>query len=558
MLFTFTLMVSLAIFVSGCVYKIGRWFFFSLSFENSGGTPLSKAKQVFSALIRSVFSTRVFTLLFAFLSRVIFQTHILRQSLLRWMFHMGISWGFLLLVVFHAMDEPVSANVFFNYEPTLNPFMFLRNLLGVLVAVGTFGYLARRRFNKRLRAVTHSGDIFALAMVLVIILSGFLLEGAKIISEPIFDEMVEEYMVDPEEEDLLALGLYWSTHYDVVFSKKLDGSDNKMELLALGEELNAENCMECHARPVFSFVSAQIARALKPDGTALNAARADIILWYVHFLAAFFALAVFPFTKFFHILSTPMMLVVESMGSTRSFQPATRAVALAMGFDACTHCGVCTLCCSVAPSEQILGNAGILPSEKIGLTRKAAGFRFKKQRQAILLSEGSFICTECAKCTVACPSGIDLQDLWQTGKKELHEKNYPELHVRALETPVSDLTPIFSSQASESRRFRPYGLTRVPEAFSPCIQCSICTSVCPVVAAADDPEKDPEIGPQQVMNLIRLGQGAMALGSRMVWDCVTCYQCQELCPSGIRVADVLYELRNRAWALLRSADMKKG
>jgi heterodisulfide reductase subunit C len=36
----------------------------------------------------------------------------------------------------------------------------------------------------------------------------------------------------------------------------------------------------------------------------------------------------------------------------------------------------------------------------------------------------------------------------------------------------------------------------------------------------------------------------------MVWDCATCYQCQEHCPAGIRVTEVLYELRNRGYERL--------
>jgi len=50
------------------------------------------------------------------------------------------------------------------------------------------------------------------------------------------------------------------------------------------------------------------------------------------------------------------------------------------------------------------------------------------------------------------------------------------------------------------------------------------------------------------MNLLRLGMTELALGSRMVWNCTTCYQCQEHCPAGIRVTDVLYDLRNQAYA----------
>jgi heterodisulfide reductase subunit C len=32
----------------------------------------------------------------------------------------------------------------------------------------------------------------------------------------------------------------------------------------------------------------------------------------------------------------------------------------------------------------------------------------------------------------------------------------------------------------------------------------------------------------------------------MLWDCLTCFQCQEQCPQGVGVTDVLYELKNRA------------
>jgi heterodisulfide reductase subunit C len=91
------------------------------------------------------------------------------------------------------------------------------------------------------------------------------------------------------------------------------------------------------------------------------------------------------------------------------------------------------------------------------------------------------------------------------------------------------------------------GLTNRPETFWACVQCTTCTSVCPVVAASDDPQKDLDLTPQQIMNLLRLQLRDQALGSRMLWDCVTCYKCQEHCPQDIKVADVLYELRNVAW-----------
>jgi heterodisulfide reductase subunit C len=38
----------------------------------------------------------------------------------------------------------------------------------------------------------------------------------------------------------------------------------------------------------------------------------------------------------------------------------------------------------------------------------------------------------------------------------------------------------------------------------------------------------------------------MASGPNMLWDCVTCYQCQEHCPQQVKVTDILYELKNMA------------
>jgi len=38
----------------------------------------------------------------------------------------------------------------------------------------------------------------------------------------------------------------------------------------------------------------------------------------------------------------------------------------------------------------------------------------------------------------------------------------------------------------------------------------------------------------------------MASGPDMLWDCVTCYQCQEHCPQKVKVTDILYELKNMA------------
>ena len=62
----------------------------------------------------------------------------------------------------------------------------------------------------------------------------------------------------------------------------------------------------------------------------------------------------------------------------------------------------------------------------------------------------------------------------------------------------------------------------------------------------------------QVLYSVRLGLWGLVLGSNMLWDCLGCYQCQEHCPQGVGVTDVLYELKNVAIARAAAAAAADG
>ena len=49
--------------------------------------------------------------------------------------------------------------------------------------------------------------------------------------------------------------------------------------------------------------------------------------------------------------------------------------------------------------------------------------------------------------------------------------------------------------------------------------------------------------PHQIMYSLRLGLQDSVLGAGMIWDCLGCYNCQESCPQGVRVTDILFELK---------------
>lgn len=82
--------------------------------------------------------------------------------------------------------------------------------------------------------------------------------------------------------------------------------------------------------------------------------------------------------------------------------------------------------------------------------------------------------------------------------------------------------------------------------YSYCFACENCSTVCPVVGNYENPQQSLDLLPHQIMRSMGFGLKDLAMGSRMLWDCLTCYQCQEHCPQGVKVTDVLYELKNLA------------
>lgn len=507
---------------------------------------VKKNSKVLKEIAANFFSIKLLKAIKVLLIDIPFQTRLFKADRIRWFSHICLAGGFMLLLLMHALDELVTKNIFPGYESTLNPYLLFRNLFGAFVLLGIIFSFYRRFIKKETKQISGIEDRFLIILLSVVLFSGFLLESVKIISYPIFDEMVEDYFIYENKNEIKPLESYWAKEYGVIFNdRKVSISDN---LIAAGKQIHMENCAGCHSKPDFAFISKSFTGIMSLASTPLNKFRADKWLWYIHFLACFIALAYLPFSKFFHIFSIPINLIVQILSKNDNIY---NFIQQNIGFDACTHCGVCTIHCSVAPIYRIISNTDILPSEKIMPIKKMQFGKNKDAESLAFLSQGNQICTECYRCTEICPSGIRLQDMWLSSKKILADKGFPAPHIWIRELTASQwaekiqaqdfLTkPILTNNYSQKR------LLDTSDTFTPCIQCTICTNVCPVVYAVDNPAEDLDYTPQQVMNLLRLSLKELALGSRMVWNCVTCYLCQENCPQGIRVADIMYELRNMA------------
>jgi nitrate reductase gamma subunit len=240
MIFRFALYFSLSLFGLGLVYKLVSWFRCAIGDQSRGITPAQRFSSAVRGLAAVLFSRRLLLLGKIFFQDVLLQLRLKKEGSLRWFMHLALFYGFLFLLFFHALDRHITIRFFPEYVSTLNPFLFLRNLFGALLLLG-LAIAAYRRFrDKVLRLTTGGQDIFALVLLGVIILSGFTLEGSKIVSPQRFQEMVQEYGTIQGDLELRALRAYWARDFGVVFSGQEIRPDPG--LLKKGSALHDLNC----------------------------------------------------------------------------------------------------------------------------------------------------------------------------------------------------------------------------------------------------------------------------------------------------------------------------
>ncbi|MBW2065498.1 MAG: 4Fe-4S dicluster domain-containing protein [Deltaproteobacteria bacterium] len=575
MFYNVSLYASLLIFLIGILYKVSTWFWRDIGVYGDKYGALKRIKAAACGMFRVLLSRKILTLIRVFVLDGIVQRRVLRENFLRWLMHVLIFAGFMLLLLFHALDNFVSERLFPEYMPTLNPAMFLRDLFGMLALIG-IGIAVYRRLTMRVpRLKTNPMDFYAVAILAVIMLSGVFLEGVKITSYGRYLEMVEEYSDTDEEEELRALEALWVKEYGVVSPKVK--SPFEEDIIEQGREINELSCSACHSKPSSAFAGYAIAQFVKPVALGLDRVDMRLILWYIHFLSCFIGLAYLPFSKMFHIFSSPISLMANAVMDRDRSDPANMATRQVMELDACTHCGTCSRHCSVAAAFYSTGNIKVLPSEKMVYLKRYVAGKDLKDRELRSIQEGAYLCTNCDRCTVVCPVGINLRELWYGVKEEMIQRDLPTplvlsqfsfyrgverktLEIADYERPLNRARGQILSKCElmkdsgkvidlnrRDRGLRERAIRSLQgNTFAYCYACENCTSVCPVVENYENPQEKLGLLPHQIMRSLGMGLKDLALGSGMLWDCVTCYQCQEHCPQGVKVTDILYELKNMA------------
>ena len=72
-----------------------------------------------------------------------------------------------------------------------------------------------------------------------------------------------------------------------------------------------------------------------------------------------------------------------------------------------------------------------------------------------------------------------------------------------------------------------------------CFACTTCTAACPIANQWD-------YKPHQLIRMILLGMRDEVLSSKEIWECLTCFECQERCPQKVRVTDIFFDAKNLA------------
>ncbi|MEA3357870.1 MAG: 4Fe-4S dicluster domain-containing protein [Thermodesulfobacteriota bacterium] len=572
MFYFISLYGALIIFIIGLMYKINSWFSLKISVDSKNAS--ARFSAALKGVITTIFSGKILTLLKVFFLDIIVQRKVMQEDFIRWLAHILIYWAFMLLLFMHALDSFITSAIFPDYSPTINPFMFLRDLFGLLVIVGVCLAIYRRFIRKAPRLKTNAMDHYAIILLAIIMVSGILLEGAKIGSYSIYEDMVEEYAGLEDAEEIKPLTAFWVNNFGVV-SPDIKGPFES-ELLEEGKELHEMSCAGCHSRPQWAFMGNSVAASVKGIALGLNNAGIHTLLWYIHFLACFIGLAYIPFSKFFHIFTTPLSILANSVMNREDSEIPNIETRQALELDACTHCGQCTSTCSAGIVFEQISNINILPSEKIQSLKKVASKQDMDKEELLLILDGTYLCTNCHRCTDVCPAGINLEDLWFSMRESMFQGDYPEFSIlsplsyyrglmretipeKDYKKPltqardavtagynlIKDQTEIITITTPD-REFQDESLSSQASTFKECFGCQTCTNVCPIVANYENPKETLGLLPHQIMYSLGLGIKELALGSNMLWDCVTCYQCQEQCPQGVKITEVLFELKNLA------------
>lgn len=302
-----------------------------------------------------------------------------RKSRARWLIHFSIAWSFAGLFMIGSLGNFV-ADFGAPLEKDDAWFAATNDALGLTLLAGVAAALFRRFAVREPSTKTRFDDALVLAALALLAAGGFFVEAARYLDE-----------ATPA------------------------------------------------ATATYAFAGYPLSLALKP--LSLDWSAVYGLFWWTHALSALGLVAYMPYSKLFHVFTSPAAINVRAgvrspvAGGVGPLAPAGGDAARWSPFsalqllemDACTRCGECLRACSsfavtgdelAAPMGMIrmrreLSAPGDALLPKVAQDGSAADAQWKRYQ------DGVFSCTLCARCEEFCPVGIKTKGLALTMRQEL-------------------------------------------------------------------------------------------------------------------------------------------
>jgi cytochrome b subunit of formate dehydrogenase/nitrate reductase gamma subunit len=247
--------VSLILFIVGIGATLTFWF------QGTVGDPSFSIQEKLSYIGEKawqvIFSRKILTPLKVFVVDVLLLRRVLKESVSRWTIHsliyLPLFLRFLigLILLLLSVAFPMSPQVAVLLDKNYPPIAFTYDLLGLCIIIGVMGAIMRRVQGKTQKAVTGGQDYVVLGLVGAILLTGFWVEGMRILLTAVpLSAALPSFIGYPVS---LLLDLF-SVRWEVVY----------------------------------------------PYG------------WYGHAILIGALVAYLPFSKMFHILASPLMILIKA------------------------------------------------------------------------------------------------------------------------------------------------------------------------------------------------------------------------------------------------------
>lgn len=391
-------------FLAGVIWRIRKWFL-------GGAEPgAPKVRQLLKQTLRS-------PQLGELIKKTLFQSRLKRDAFSLIM-HQAIFWGMVFLFIGTALatiDQDFT-NLLLDRQLLSGRFYvlfeFVLDVFGIVLIIGVAMAAYRRyiqrpeRLEPKRRKISLWDAFPFLTCILLIALTGFLVEGLRIAESHDIEAKVNTVAASDESarmEELERLDLRERFHMG------RERQEAQLQRIASGG-------------PIFPAASAApVGRLLAGAFSSLstNSIRnLHQLLWWGHALLAFGLIVSIPFTKAFHLVSSPLNLLLRNPN-----EPGRLPVALESGVntvrdytwrqlmqvDACTWCGKCQEACPgyatgfpLSPRDLVQG----IGSQLLRTRAKSNG-ETASLHAGVITADELWACCTCRACEDICPVQVE-------------------------------------------------------------------------------------------------------------------------------------------------------